>query len=680
MISTTKRSLCLNTPGYESLFREAFDSHDFELVKATSDGALAVYNNRLYALREGRVVPTAVAVGISTETRATASAIVEAFRSGNTGAAFLALEDFNQEVENYLFFEGLEARGIRTAGKAEFFGQLPMAESQSRSLAKMRTGRRPQIVEGEWWKVDTASGIHFLHVSESDGTPESFEGLLESVYETEKVSGHGARMRRGNDVCTPWEVFEDVSDARQYLHDTYGSSIPVVEFYAPIDEPWGPANAEEITGERVMSKTTMHPGEYGMAESAETIKPAELLGKEVNIKGDQDQKFREKGMPVSSKKLGKGKPKEVIKPAELLGKEVNIKGDQDQKFKEVGMPVSEEYAAMEGVPTASDLMGTDYDYDNPPEHTHDYGDMETSRFTGTPTRGCILPGCKSRFMNFDDDEDEGAYESDMHPSSDSMDENSIAQYMESKGYKYAALSDTAVPRYTKTQEQAQALTAVEGAYKDGRVVTVESIITEGVPASNPTASGPGMPGYEGFMEQDEEDEAAPEDEEPIEDVPEDEEEVDEEPAEEEDSEVEDHRHTADQITDLADAIASHPDVIAAKADAEDLGDAPGADDLMLGDASLDSLEDDMDEMPDYEEEYDPLSMESREMLAARLGKFIDESEEKLMEGDITFRDDLVKYVTLAKQFKEFLTRTDTPEEILSGSILEAHDLLQMWAV
>lgn len=80
------------------------------------------------------------------------------------------------------------------------------------------------------------------------------------------------------------------------------------------------------------------------------------------------------------------------------------------------------------LPTASEVLASDYDYDNSPEHTHEYGEIEVSRFAGNPHRKCILPGCKNISLDFNDEGDSMNEAFRLRPIGTNMNEVEIGPY------------------------------------------------------------------------------------------------------------------------------------------------------------------------------------------------------------------------------------------------------------
>lgn len=88
---------------------------------------------------------------------------------------------------------------------------------------------KPQIIFGDWWKVEDENGTTFLSVDLVGDLvkPIDFISYLESgkapapdAYEM--VSGYGARLSTSGYLdCTPWVVFDFKEEAEAYLKEMY---------------------------------------------------------------------------------------------------------------------------------------------------------------------------------------------------------------------------------------------------------------------------------------------------------------------------------------------------------------------------------------------------------------------------------------------------------------------------
>lgn len=81
---------------------------------------------------------------------------------------------------------------------------------------------KPQIMFGEWWRVETTSGIEFVDASfiDKETIPECCEG--EILENPELIEGYGARLSApGYLDCTSWSVHDTEQDAENELREMY---------------------------------------------------------------------------------------------------------------------------------------------------------------------------------------------------------------------------------------------------------------------------------------------------------------------------------------------------------------------------------------------------------------------------------------------------------------------------
>lgn len=100
----------------------------------------------------------------------------------------------------------------------------------------MKGFQEPQIVHGDWIRVDGPMGTDYLAITLVKGRADMFfEGETRPVHEAiapytenreaysvRRVTGYGARLSAPGFLdCTPWSVCDTEEEARQYLYDTY---------------------------------------------------------------------------------------------------------------------------------------------------------------------------------------------------------------------------------------------------------------------------------------------------------------------------------------------------------------------------------------------------------------------------------------------------------------------------
>lgn len=86
---------------------------------------------------------------------------------------------------------------------------------------------KPQIIYGEWIRVETNVGTEDLEGDLFKGVPneEDVRDYLEGdeIYSIERITGYGARLSMpGYLDCTPWCVHTLEQDAKDYLTEMYG--------------------------------------------------------------------------------------------------------------------------------------------------------------------------------------------------------------------------------------------------------------------------------------------------------------------------------------------------------------------------------------------------------------------------------------------------------------------------
>lgn len=74
----------------------------------------------------------------------------------------------------------------------------------------------------EWRMIDGDHGTEY-YPAEYFTMEQAIEQYPGRVYETETISGHGARLSApGYMDCTEWAVFSSIAEAKKYLAEMYG--------------------------------------------------------------------------------------------------------------------------------------------------------------------------------------------------------------------------------------------------------------------------------------------------------------------------------------------------------------------------------------------------------------------------------------------------------------------------